>query len=124
MSTEPATPETTPVADERNSGHRFGVVPWLFVGGGLASLGVALGFELARRSDEDDARHANQRDFQNETKEMQRHQTTARVLAGVGGALFVTGGVLLLLNTRSPTPPRVALGCTPQGCNASAQGSF
>ena len=97
------------------------------MGGGLASLGGALGFELARRSDEADARHADQLHFKAETDDMQRHQTTARVLAGVGGALFVTGGVLLLLDTRSnhgSTPPRVALGCTAQGCNASAQGSF
>ena len=117
----------TQLADERDGERRFGVVPWLFVGGGLASLGGALGFELARRSDENDARHANQLDFKTESEAMQRHQTSARVLAGVGGALFVTGGVLLLLNTRSPpssAPPRVALGCTPQGCNASAQGSF
>lgn len=113
-----------PSVHERDGERRFGVVPWLFVGGGLASLGGALGFELARRSDEEQARDASQLDFKREIDAMQRHQTTARVLAGVGGALFVTGGVLLLFNTRAPAPPRVAFGCTPQGCNASAQGSF
>jgi tetratricopeptide (TPR) repeat protein len=107
-----------------SEGRRFGVVPWLFVGGGLASLGGALGFELARRSDEKDARNTSQLAFKREIDAMQRHQTTARVLAGVGGALLVTGGVLLLFNTRAPAPPRVAFGCTLQGCSASAQGSF
>lgn len=108
-----------------SDGRRFGVAPWLFVGGGLASLGGALGFELARRSRQDDARNApSQVAFKPEADAMQRHQTTARVLAGVGGALFVTGGVMLLFNTRAPAAPRVALGCTPSGCNAAAQGSF
>ncbi|HEX2874123.1 MAG TPA: PEGA domain-containing protein [Polyangiaceae bacterium] len=113
-----------PSVHERDGERRFGVVPWLFVGGGLAGLGGALGFELARRSDEEQARNASQLDFKREIDAMQRHQTTARVLAGVGGALFVTGGVLLLFNTRAPAPPRVAFGCTPRGCNATAQGSF
>jgi tetratricopeptide (TPR) repeat protein len=110
---------------DSDGARRFGVVPWLFVGGGLASLGGALGFELARRSRQDDARNAaNQLDFKTEADAMQRHQTTARVLAGVGGALAVTGGVMLLFNTRAPAAPRVALGCTPSGCSATAQGRF
>lgn len=111
---------------ERDGERRFGLAPWFFVGGGLASLGGALGFELARRSAEDDADHAaSQLAFKRESDAMQRRQTTARALAGVGGALLVTGGVLLLFNTQAPAAgPRVALGCTPQGCNASAQGTF
>lgn len=118
-------PNPASSTNERDGERRFGVVPWVVAAGGLVGLGGALGFELARRSDEDDASNpASQLDFKRDTDAMQRHQTTARVLAGVGGALLVTGGVLVLFNTRSPAPPRVALGCTPNGCSASAQGRF
>jgi len=109
----------------RDGGRRFGIAPWLIAGTGVASLGGALGFELARRSDEDAALHAsNQLRFKTESDAMVRHQTTARVLGGVGGALFVTGTVMLLFNDQTPSAPRVGLGCTLKGCTASAQGSF
>jgi hypothetical protein len=66
----------------------------------------------------------NQLEFKSQADAMQRDQTTARVLAGVGSALFVTGSVLLLFNTPAPTAPRVGLGCTFEGCSAAAKGSF
>ena len=109
----------------RDATRRFGIAPWVIAGTGVASLGGALGFELARRSDEDAALHApNQLRFKAESDAMARHQTTARVLGGVGGALFVTGTVMLLFNDQAPSAPRVGLGCTLKGCSASAQGSF
>jgi hypothetical protein len=55
---------------------------------------------------------------------MERHQTTARVLAGVGGTLLVTGTVMLLLNEPTPAATRMGLNCTFTGCTASATGSF
>ena len=108
---------------------RFGIVPWLVAGGGVVGLGSALGFELARRSQEDAAdRASNQIEFKAQTDKMNRHQTTARVLGGVGGTLLVTGTVMLLLNERTneraPAAPRMGLNCTFTGCTASATGSF
>jgi tetratricopeptide (TPR) repeat protein len=104
---------------------RFGIAPWLVAGGGVASLGGALGFELARRANEDAARNAaNQLEFKAKSDAMSRDQTTARVLGGVGGALLLTGTIMLITNDREPSAPRVGLGCTFRGCTASARGSF
>ncbi len=121
----PTQAKQLPSEPNRDRGRRFGIAPWLIAGSGAATLGGALGFELARRSDEDAARRAtNQVQYKAESDAMVHHQTTARILGGVGGALFVTGSVLLLLNDKTPSAPRVALGCTLKGCTASTQGSF
>jgi tetratricopeptide (TPR) repeat protein len=122
----PAGAASTDLLSDRSS-RRFGVAPWLIAGGGVATLGGALGFELSRRSHESAAKDApDQLTFQAKTEAMQRDKTTARVLAGVGGALLVTGTVMLLVNEKdaSPTSPRVGLGCNFSGCTASARGSF
>jgi len=104
---------------------RFGAAPWLVAGSGVLGLGGALGFELARRADERAARRAaNQLEFQKEAEDAERHQTTARVLLGVGGGLFATGGLMLIFNERTQAPTRMGLGCTPRGCTAVANGSF
>lgn len=116
---------TAPSSLERDGTRRFGIAPWLVAGGGVVGLGGALGFELARRSDENAAeRAANQIEFKAHSDAMNRHQTTARVLGGVGGTLLVTGTVMLLLNERAPAAPRMGLNCTFTGCTASATGSF
>ena len=110
---------------QRDDTRRFGIAPWLVAGGGVASLGGALGYELSRRSNEDAANDAtNQVDIKAKRDASLRDQTTARVLGGVGGALLVTGTVMLLLNDKTPSAPRVGLGCTLRGCTASAQGKF
>jgi hypothetical protein len=110
---------------EHDGARRFGIAPWLVAGGGVVGLGSALGFELARQADEDAAERAtNQIEFKAQTDKMARHQTTARVLSGVGGTLLVTGTVMLLLNERAPAAPRMGLNCTFTGCTASATGSF
>ncbi len=132
MDAEPAPAHTAQVATNavpsplnRDLGRRFGIAPWLIAGSGAVGLGGALGFELKRRADEDAARAApNQLRFKTESDAMQRHQTTARVLGGVGGALFVTGTVMMLFNDQTPVAPRVGFGCTLKGCTASAHGSF
>ncbi len=125
----PAAAQTEPPAaartDQASGPRRFGVAPWLLAGTGVAGLGGALGFELARRADERDARKApNQLAYQAELEAAERDQTTARVLLGVGGGLLVTGGVMLIFNDRTKTPTRMGLGCTPKGCTAQANGSF
>jgi len=102
---------------------RFGIVPWLVAGSGTALLGSALVFELSRRSAESSAKNADsQLEFKQHVDSMNSKQTTARVLAGVGGALFVTGGVLLLFNERRESP--VAFGCVLDSCAVEARGTF
>lgn len=94
----------------------------MVLGAGGASFVAALSFELARRSAESEAKSAPQREYQVHYEAMRSRQTTARVLAGVGGALLVTGGVLLVLNT--PRASKLGAACGPDGCRAVALGSF
>lgn len=118
-------PETGPAAREPSPQTRFGAVPWVVMGSGAATLGGAAVFEVARSRQETAARNAaTQLEFKQHADAMQRDQTRARILAGVGSAVLVTGGVLLLVNRKEPEAPRVALGCTLHGCSASARGSF
>lgn len=102
----------------------FGPAPFVVLGAGGVSLLGALGFELARRSAESAAESAPQREYSQHFDSMQSRQTTARVLAGVGGALLVTGGVLLVLNTPKQPGPELALGCGSAGCSLWAGGRF
>jgi tetratricopeptide (TPR) repeat protein len=105
-------------------GPRFGVVPYVVMGAGAAGLLGALGFEISRRSADSDAEQAPQTEFQDRYDAMESRQTTARVLAGVGGALLVTGGVLFLVDRQREPGPGVAVGCTGAGCGLFARGSF
>lgn len=111
-----------PLADK--PARPFGVVPWVLLGAGGASMLGALGFELGRRSAEHAAEEAPQRSYEERFETMQSRQTTARVLFGVGGALLVTGGALLVLNAPKSPTTKVALGCSGAGCAVEARGSF
>jgi hypothetical protein len=102
----------------------FGVVPWVVLGAGGASLLGALGFELGRRAAESAAEDAPQRTYQGHFETMQSRQTAARVLLGVGTALLVGGGALLVLNIPKAPPAKLGLGCVPGGCRLVAGGSF
>ena len=94
---------------------KFGPWPWITLGTGGAALGAALGFELLRDGAEDRARRERtQIGYQDALDRMRGRQTAARVLAGVGGALVVGGGVLLGLELLPETPSqRVSLRATP-----------
>jgi hypothetical protein len=121
----PSRPTESPVTEPRSTAAPrapFGVAPWVVLGAGGVSFAAALSFELARRSAESEAEKASQRDYRVHYDAMRSRQTTARVLAGIGGALVVTGGVLLVLN--KPRSPQVGAACTSDGCAALAQGSF
>ena len=107
-----------------DQGPQFGVVPYVVIGAGAASMLGALGFELGRRSAESAADEAPQTEFQGHYDTMESRKTTARVLAGVGGALLVTGGVLLFVDLRRKPSSHVALSCGPDGCGLLAKGSF
>jgi hypothetical protein len=101
-----------------------GPAPFIVLGAGGVSLLGALGFELARRSAESAAEDAPQREYLQHFDAMQSRKTTARVLAGVGGALLLTGGVLLVLNTPKEPTAELAFGCSGAYCSLWAGGSF
>jgi hypothetical protein len=99
----PAPIPTTPTySDIPASGPKFGIWPWVTMGAGGAVLGGSLVAELSRRSAESDAKkEPTQIGYQTKLDSMQKRQTTARILAGVGGALVVVGGTLLVLDLGS-----------------------
>lgn len=130
--TPAAPPADTPPPTEPQA---VGVVTYVVLGAGVATLGAATAFEFLRRSAEDDAKNANTQIEKSEALDtMDSRQTTARVLLGVGGALTVAGGVLLALDlTRasggsaaSAPPPKLAAGgaCTGSECFVSLEGTF
>jgi tetratricopeptide (TPR) repeat protein len=127
---EPTPPPLRPSEPEPAPGARFGVWPWIGLGAGAAVLGGSLGFELARRSAEKDAQKADtQIDYKHGLDREQSRQTTARVLAAVGGALVVTGGTLLIIDVssrkdRGPAQARLGGACVPGGCGFQVQGQF
>lgn len=109
---------------------QFGVWPWIGVGAGVAALGGSLGFELARRSAEKAARSdETQITYKDKLDRAQSRQTTARVLAVVGGALVVTGSTLFVIQLSSrgstaETSARLGMGCLPVGCSVAVKGLF
>lgn len=107
----------------------LGVWPYVTLGAGAAALAGALTFELMRKSSEESAKDAStQVEYKDHYDTMVSQRTTARVLVGVGGALVVTGGVLLAidLGNASPTKKAARLGIAPSpgGITASVAGSF
>jgi tetratricopeptide (TPR) repeat protein len=113
-----------PVAPPESSG--LGIWPWVTLGAGAVALGGSLTFELMRRSAESDAKEdPTQLGFQAALDKVESRKTTARVLLGVGGALVVTGGVLLVLDTTSKQPGvHAAFACVPDGCALAAGSRF
>ena len=115
---------------KHDSQTKFGVLPWVGLGAGAAVLGGSLGFELARRSAEKDARNDHtQVGYKEKLDSMHSRQTAARVLAAVGGALAVTGGTLLVIELSSrdssgEAPAQLGLGCLPGGCSVAWKGQF
>jgi tetratricopeptide (TPR) repeat protein len=124
-----AEPQQTVLVEPRLPGDDetdLGILPWALVGGGGAALVGAGVFELLRRDAQGDARDATyQLDWVEARDSAQSYQTTARVLAGVGGLLAIGGGVLLWVDSegRAETPP-VAFGCDTETCLGTWRGSF
>ena len=117
-----------PVSD--HAAHRFGAWPWVSIGVGAAALGGALSFELARRSSERKAeQETTQLGYKDQLDRQQTRQTTARVLAAVGGALVVTGGSLLVIDLtsrkdRDSSQAQLGGGCMVGGCAFDFRGRF
>lgn len=117
-------------APKDSSGPKLGILPWIGLGAGAAVLGGSLGFELSRRSAEKDAQQdETQLGYKEKLDREQSRQTVARVLAGVGGALVVTGGVLLVIqltskDSQSEPSARLGWACLPGGCGVDLEGRF
>jgi tetratricopeptide (TPR) repeat protein len=123
----PVTPQPSGPARETDGGG-LGIWPWVTLGAGGAALGGALVFEILRRSSESDAEADDtQIGYQEKLDQMESRKTTARVLAGVGGALVVTGGVLLAIDLGSSSKQGTAslsIAPTRGGAFATASGRF
>jgi tetratricopeptide (TPR) repeat protein len=117
-------------ANKADSSPKFGILPWIGLGAGAAVLGGSLGFELARRSAEKDARSDDtQIGYKEKLDKVQSRQTTSRVLAAVGGALVVTGGTLLVIQLSdrpksTETSARLGFACLPGACSVDLKGRF
>ena len=124
--TPPPAPPETHQAEPAHGG--LGVWPWVVTGAGVVALGGALTFELLRASAEKDAKNdPTQIGYKDKLDTMESRRTTARVLAGVGGALVVTGGVMLtvdLLGGRRKERASLYLAPTAGGAVGSVRGSF
>jgi len=122
----PTTPPPAPVEAPRKSGG-IGIVTWGLLGLGVAAAGGAVVFELLRADSEQAVRdEPTQVGRAERFDEMEQRQTVARVLAGVGGAALIAGGVLLVLDLSSndSKPAEVGLTCAPGGCRAALGGRF
>jgi tetratricopeptide (TPR) repeat protein len=125
-----AAPAPAPSAPVHAENRGLGLWPYVTLGAGAAALAGALTFELMRKSSEESAKDAStQVEYKDHYDTMVSQRTTARVLVGVGGALVVTGGVLLAIDLGNASPNKKAaarLGIAPTsgGFTGSLAGSF
>jgi hypothetical protein len=96
------------------------------LGAGTVALGGAVAFEISRQNAEDEAaRDDRQITFKSKIDKMEARKTTAQVFLGVGGALVVTGGVLLAVELLAPSPKtQASIGIGVNGPGISAFGTF
>jgi tetratricopeptide (TPR) repeat protein len=125
---EPTEPDRPSPTDDEGSSV-LGPIGWVSLGLGVAALGGALGFELARSGAEDDAANAaTQIEAGDHVDTMNGHRTAAQVLVAVGAVLSAAGAVLVavdLAGTSSDEPgAEVAVGCRGALCGLHAAGRF
>ena len=112
-------------AGASGSNQRFGVVPYVTLGVAGACLAAAGVFELSRRSAQNSAEHEQvQRAFEDDVNSIDNRRTAARAFLGVGSVLAVTGGALLLLNTRVTPESRAVVAGVPGGATFALERSF
>jgi hypothetical protein len=126
-----AAPQAAPPPSEKRDqepSKGLGIWPWVTLGAGGVALGGALTFELLRRSSESAAeKEDTQIGYQEKLDQMESRQTTARILAGVGGALVIAGGVLIVVDqssSKSSKAASLAVTPTPGGLFVSARGAY
>jgi len=118
-----ATPSATTAASDPSFVSRVGTWTWVSLGAGTLLLGGALGVELRRQQLDSELGEVPQEQYRERYDSMSAHQTTARVLLGVGAAALATGGVLLILDaSREPGVAEVALAPCAEGALCMAAG--
>jgi tetratricopeptide (TPR) repeat protein len=124
-------PVVTPVparneaASTRHADAKFAPWSWVTLATGGALLASAGVVELMRRDAESEARAApTQLAYADDYQRMRSYQSAARVLAGVGGALAVTGGVLVAIDLGRGRRAETRVGCGPNGCFGRFEGAF
>jgi hypothetical protein len=115
-----------PVTDDRPPEPQgIQTLTYVVLGAGVVTLGAAGSFEFLRRSAEKDAKNeTTQTGYADALDTIDQRKTVARVLLGVGGALAVTGGVLLTLDLTRSSGTQVAGSCNAEGCWLGAKVGF
>jgi tetratricopeptide (TPR) repeat protein len=106
--------EPAPAAEE---GPVLGVWPVVALSAGGAALITAGVFEILRRDAEGEVKEASRQNPERSQVDVsalsdtaESRQTAAQLSFGVGAALLVTGGVMLLLDHRTARPPPTSAG--------------
>jgi tetratricopeptide (TPR) repeat protein len=125
----PAPPPPVAIADEPRGAAEIDAEPfrWSFIalGTGAASLVGAGVFEVLRQKEEEAAESARyQLEYEEAYERHQSRQWTSRVLLGAGGALVLTGGILLWFESRPEESPTASLACGVTGCMGTLGRSF
>jgi hypothetical protein len=120
----PAAPQAA--ASEPRVAEGIGTWTWVSLGAGALLLGGAAGVELRRRQIDGELGDVSQARFQERYDSMSAHQTTARVLLGLGAAALTVGGVLFVLDSNRDAGSReVALApCAEGGLCLATSGAF
>jgi tetratricopeptide (TPR) repeat protein len=120
----------SPVAATRQSDRSRGLVIGGSIGLGvaLAAFGTAVGLEVARNAEEEQAKQTPlQLDSLAHLETMEDLQLGSRVAAGIGGALATAGGTMLIVGLVSDggeAAPPITAGCGPNGCVFTVTGAF
>ena len=112
-------------ADQASAGG-VGPLTLAVLGTGLAGLGGGLTFHFLAKDSEAAARSAGtQLEAASEIEAMQSRRTVGLVLGGVGAALTLAGGTLLVLDLGAGDDGRaVAMGCGGALCGLRVSGTF
>jgi hypothetical protein len=116
-------------AGQSRSSRPLGILGIAALATGGAALGGAVVFEILRADAAQEAKGEHEQiRFANDLERMRSHQTTARILAGVGAGLAAVGAVLLLVNPNGAPEqdrrPAVKLNATPTSVTAAVFGRF
>lgn len=124
QTTLPATTDKFKVTPRDSAGDGINPLIWVTLGASGVALGGAAWFEISSASSEEKARKASTQNVAlGHIDDMQSSQSTARILAGVGGALAIGGGIWLWTDlSREKDDGSIAVGCI--GLHCRIQGEF